>query len=114
MVSRDTFSSCHPSINFLYFGLVLLFTMCFDHPLARIVSLAGALCYALYLNGRKAATGRNDGLGRIVFAGVRLQEGDNTVRVVSGALSDECVWNLDSTRTEEQVTPSERLDGAVD
>ncbi len=55
MVSRDTFSSCHPSINFLYFGLVLLFTMCFDHPLARIVSLAGALCYALYLNGRKAA-----------------------------------------------------------
>ena len=55
MVSRDTFSSCHPTVNFLYFGLVLLFTMCFDHPLARAVSLAGALCYDLYLNGRKAA-----------------------------------------------------------
>ena len=55
MVSRDTFSSCHPTVNFLYFGLVLLFTMCFDHPLTRIVSLAGALCYDLYLNGRKAA-----------------------------------------------------------
>ena len=55
MVSRDTFSSCHPTVNFLYFGLVLLFTMCFDHPLARLVSLAGALCYDLYLNGRKAA-----------------------------------------------------------
>ena len=55
MVSRDTFSSCHPTISFLYFGLVLLFTMCFDHPLARLVSLAGALCYSLYLNGRKAA-----------------------------------------------------------
>ena len=68
----------------------------------------------LYLNGRKVATGRNDGLGRIVFAGVRLQEGDNMVRVVSGALTDECVWNLDSSRTEEQVTASERLDGAVD
>ena len=55
MVSRDAFSSCHPTVNFLYFGLVLLFTMCFDHPLCRFVSLAGALCYALYLNGRKAA-----------------------------------------------------------
>ncbi len=55
MVSRDTFSSCHPTINFLYFGLVLLFTMCFEHPLARLVSLAGALCYDLYLNGRRAA-----------------------------------------------------------
>jgi energy-coupling factor transport system permease protein len=55
MVSRDAFSSCHPTVNFLYFGLVLLFTMCFDHPLARLVSLAGALCYDLYLNGRRAA-----------------------------------------------------------
>ena len=55
MKSRDTFSSCHPTINFLYFGLVLLFTMCFDHPLTRFVSLAGALCYDLYLNGKKAA-----------------------------------------------------------
>ena len=55
MVSRDTFSSCHPVVNFLYFGLVLVFTMCFAHPLARAVSLAGALCYVLYLNGKKAA-----------------------------------------------------------
>jgi energy-coupling factor transport system permease protein len=55
MKSRDTFSSCHPTVNFLYFGLVLLFTMCFDHPLTRFVSLAGALCYDLYLNGKKAA-----------------------------------------------------------
>ena len=54
MKSRDTFSSCHPTINFLYFALVLLFTMCFDHPLARFVSLAGALAYDIYLNGRKA------------------------------------------------------------
>ncbi|MCR4805360.1 MAG: energy-coupling factor transporter transmembrane protein EcfT [Clostridia bacterium] len=55
MKSRDTFSFCHPTVNFLYFGLVLLFTMCFVHPLARFVSLAGALAYDLYLNGRKAA-----------------------------------------------------------
>ena len=55
MKSRDTFSSCHPTVNFLYFGLVLVFTMCFTHPLARVTSLAGALCYDLYLNGKKAA-----------------------------------------------------------
>ena len=55
MRSRDAFSSCHPIVNFLYFGLVLVFTMCFDHPLARAVSLAGALAYDLYLNGKKAA-----------------------------------------------------------
>jgi len=42
-------------VNFVYFGLVLLFTMCFTHPLARFVSVAGALCYDLYLNGKKAA-----------------------------------------------------------
>ena len=54
MVSRDTFSSCHPVVNFLYFGLVLLFTMCFTHPLTRFVSVAGALAYDIYLNGKKA------------------------------------------------------------
>ena len=54
MQSRDTFSSCHPTVDFLYFGLVLLFTMCFDHPLTRFVSLAGALAYDVYLNGKKA------------------------------------------------------------
>ena len=54
MQSRDTFSSCHPVVNFLYFGLVLLFTMCFTHPLTRFVSVAGALAYDIYLNGKKA------------------------------------------------------------
>ena len=51
MKNRDTFSSCHPVVCFLYFGLVLLFTMCFDHPLARLVSLVGALAYDLYADG---------------------------------------------------------------
>jgi len=55
MQSRDTFSSCHPVVNFLYFGLVLLFAMCFEHPLTRFVSLIGALAYDIYLNGKKAA-----------------------------------------------------------
>ena len=53
MRSRDTFSSCHPVVNFLYFGLVLLFSMCFMHPVAQLSALAAALTYSIYLNGRK-------------------------------------------------------------
>ena len=54
MQNRDTFSSCHPLINFLYFALVLLFAMFFMHPVSLAVSLISALAYAVYLNGAKA------------------------------------------------------------
>ena len=53
-MNRDTFSSYHPIINFLYFALVLVFTMFFMHPVSLIISLACALAYAVYLNGRSA------------------------------------------------------------
>ena len=52
--SRDVFSSYHPAVNFLYFGLVLFFTMCFLHPACLLLSLAAALRYAVCLNGRRA------------------------------------------------------------
>lgn len=51
---RDTFSGFHPTINFLYFGLVLFFSMCLMHPVCLAISLASALTYAIYLNGRRA------------------------------------------------------------
>ncbi len=54
MKNRDTFSSYHPLINFLYFGLVLLFSMVYMHPLCLGISLVCALAYSIYLNGRKA------------------------------------------------------------
>lgn len=54
MKNRDTFSSYHPLINFLYFGLVLVFSMFFMHPVSLIISLACAIAYNVYLNGRKA------------------------------------------------------------
>lgn len=53
-MNRDTFSSFHPIINFLYFALVLVFTMFFMHPVSLIISMACALAYAIYLNGKKA------------------------------------------------------------
>ena len=54
MKNRDTFSSYHPLVNFLYFVLVLVFTMFFMHPVSLIISLVSALSYAMYLNGHKA------------------------------------------------------------
>ncbi|CUQ54642.1 Energy-coupling factor transporter transmembrane protein EcfT [uncultured Flavonifractor sp.] len=54
MQSTDAFSSYHPAVNFLYFGLVLFFTMCFLHPACLLLSLAAALRYAVCLNGRRA------------------------------------------------------------
>lgn len=50
----DTFSSYHPAINFLYFILVLLFTMFFMHPACLGISLVCAIVYSIYLNGKKA------------------------------------------------------------
>lgn len=54
MVNRDTFSSYHPLINFLYFGLVLAFSMFFLHPVCLGISLACALAYSICLNGKRA------------------------------------------------------------
>lgn len=54
MRSTDTFSSFHPVINFLYFALVLVFSMCLMHPVCLLISLVSALVYCFYLKGRKA------------------------------------------------------------
>lgn len=54
MKNRDTFSGYHPLINFLYFGLVLLFSMIDMHPVCLGISLVCALAYSIYLNGKRA------------------------------------------------------------
>ena len=43
----DRFSKYHPLVNFLYFTLVLAFSMVLTHPIAQGISLIGALCYAV-------------------------------------------------------------------
>ncbi len=50
---RDSFSTYHPIVNFVYFALVLTFAMCLMHPLCLVISLASAVWYALYLKGEK-------------------------------------------------------------
>ena len=54
MKNKDAFSGYHPIINFLYYALVLLFSMCLMHPVYLAISLTGALAYDIYLKGRKA------------------------------------------------------------
>ena len=54
MANRDTFSGYHPTINLLYFVLVLAFSMSFMHPACLVISLVCAQCYNIYLGGSKA------------------------------------------------------------
>lgn len=54
MKRQDTFSTCHPLVELLYFTLVLLFTMCLPHPGALGLSLVCAGIYALRLRGARA------------------------------------------------------------
>ncbi len=55
MRNRDAFAGYHPAVNFLYFALVLVFTMCWMHPVSLGVSLGAAACYNVRLNGRRGA-----------------------------------------------------------
>jgi energy-coupling factor transport system permease protein len=52
---QDAFSGYHPVVNFAYFALVLLFSMCLLHPVSLLISLVCALCYRAQLEGGKAA-----------------------------------------------------------
>ena len=51
---KDSFSSYHPLVNFLFFAEVLGFSMFLLHPLCLGISLVCAVGYDIYLNGRKA------------------------------------------------------------
>ena len=48
MRNKDAFSGYHPAINFLYYALVLLFSMCLMHPVYLAISLTGALAYDIH------------------------------------------------------------------
>lgn len=54
MNNRDAFSGYHPLVNFLYFGLVIGFSMFWMHPVCLLISLSSAVCYHLRLNGRRS------------------------------------------------------------
>ena len=51
---QDSFSKYHPLVNFLYFTLVIGFSMALNHPLAQGISLTCAVIYAVQTEGKKA------------------------------------------------------------
>lgn len=53
-MSGGAFAGYHPAVNFLYFTLVLLCSMCFMHPVCLAISLCCAFVYSVTLNGKRA------------------------------------------------------------
>lgn len=53
---KDRFAHYHPLVNFIYFALVIGFSMALQHPLAQGISLVCACVYAVQTEGRRAVT----------------------------------------------------------
>lgn len=53
MAGRDAFSGYHPAVNFLYFALVLAFSMCWMDPVSLLTALGCSLAYGLRLKGAR-------------------------------------------------------------
>ncbi len=53
-MGRDSFRKYHPLVNFMYFALVIGFSMALNHPLAQGISFACACLYAVQAEGKRA------------------------------------------------------------
>lgn len=53
-IKTDEFGKYHPLVNFLYFTLVIGFSMVLTHPIAQGISLVCAVAYAVQAEGKKA------------------------------------------------------------
>ena len=51
---RDSFSDFHPFNNFLYFALVIGFSLALNHPLAQGIALVCAMSYVISIDGKKS------------------------------------------------------------
>lgn len=51
---KNAFADCHPLVSFVYFALVLFFSMFLMHPAFLAVSLGGAVTYSVCLRGKAA------------------------------------------------------------
>ena len=54
MKTRNAFDSYHPIVNFVYFTLIIVFSMFFMHPVCLVISFCFAFCYSVKLKGKKA------------------------------------------------------------
>lgn len=68
----------------------------------------------LYVNGKKIGKAKKDELGRAVFNGIQLKDGNNEILVKSGKLTDSCTWTLDrNAKKSVDLKAEKKLDGAV-
>lgn len=51
---RDSFADFHPFNNFLYFVLVIGFSLTLSHPLAQGIALVCAMTYVISIDGKKS------------------------------------------------------------
>lgn len=51
---KDSFANYHPFNNFLYFTLVIGFSLAVNHPLAQIIALFCACAYAISIRGKSS------------------------------------------------------------
>ena len=51
---KDSFYNYHPTVNLLYFTLVITFLMLPTHPAAQIITLLCAVTYAVSVEGKKS------------------------------------------------------------
>ena len=51
---KDSFYNYHPTVNLLYFTLVIAFSMLLTHPVAQTVALVCAITYAVSVEGKKS------------------------------------------------------------
>ncbi len=54
MIMHDFFADYHPCINFLYFALVIGFSLALIHPLSQGISLLCAITYCISTSGKKS------------------------------------------------------------
>jgi energy-coupling factor transport system permease protein len=51
---KDSFSTYHPIVNFMYFTAVILFGMFFTHPIFLAIALVSSFTYSVMLKGKSA------------------------------------------------------------
>ena len=51
---RDSFADFHPFNNFLYFALVIGFSLALNHPLAQGIALVCAMVYVISIDGKRS------------------------------------------------------------
>lgn len=51
---KDSFYSYHPTVNLIYFTLVITFSMQLTHPVAQAIALSCAITYAVSVEGKKS------------------------------------------------------------